>query len=378
MLGQLSMPKNLCLLRLSAIGDVCHAVAMVQSIQRQWPDTNITWVIGKIEASLLQGMEGVEFVIFDKRAGLQGYKNLREQLKGRNFDILLHMQVALRASIASLCIPAKIKIGFDSQRAKEGQWLFTNKKIDAQAQPHVLDGFMGFASALGLDVSAPLWNMPITDEHHLWASEKLNSISAEDKPIAIICPAASKAERNWHAEGYAQAAEHLYSRGFKLVICGGPTAMEQQLAQDIIHCCAFSENENEILNLVGKTSLKQLLAVLKQAQLVIAPDTGPAHMAVTVGTPVIGLYAHSNAKRTGPYLYQQYVVSAYEKSIELQYKKHVNKLPWGTRAKGKDLMSHINIHTVKTMIDSVITELSIVETSTDELAIKTITGINNI
>ena len=357
MLGQLSVPKNLCLLRLSAIGDVCHAVAMVQSIQRQWPDTQITWVIGKIEASLLQGLEGVEFVIFDKRAGLQGYKDLRQQLKARNFDILLHMQVALRASIASLCIPAKVKIGFDSQRAKEGQWVFTNSKIAAQSQPHVLDGFMGFAKALGLEISPPLWNMPITDADHLWASETLNTTQSAEQPIAVICPAASKAERNWHVEGYAQAAEHLYSKGFKVVICGGPTTMEKQLANDIIHCRASG---NEILNLVGKTSLKQLLAVLKQAQLVIAPDTGPAHMAVTVGTPVIGLYAHSNPKRTGPYLYQQYVVSAYEKSIELQYKKYVSQLPWGTRAKGKDLMSKITIEQVKTMIDQVIDDDNLV------------------
>jgi heptosyltransferase I len=354
MLGQLSVPKSLCLLRLSAIGDVCHAVAMVQNIQRQWPATNITWVIGKVEASLLQGMAGVEFVIFDKRAGLKGYRDLRQQLKDREFDILLHMQVALRASIASLCIPAKVKIGFDSQRAKEAQWLFTNKKIASQSQPHVLDGFMGFAEALGLETSPPLWHMPITDEEQLWASEKLSANNQADKPIAVICPAASKAERNWHAEGYSQTAAYLNSRGFKVVICGGPTTMEKLLAEAIISRSEFSVGDNEILNLVGETSLKQLLAVLKVAHLVIAPDTGPAHMAVTVETPVVGLYAHSNPKRTGPYLYLQYVVSAYEAAIQQQYNQGVAKLPWGTRAKGKDLMMQISITQVKKAIDAVI------------------------
>jgi heptosyltransferase I len=348
MLGQLSIPKKLCLLRLSAIGDVCHAVAMVQSIQRQWPNTEITWVIGKIEASLLQGMVGVEFVIFDKRAGLKGYRDLRQQLKTRKFDVLLHMQVALRASLASLCIPATVKIGFDNQRAKEGQWLFTNKRISAQAKPHVLEGFMGFAQALGLNVEKPQWQMPITDADHLWASEQL----ATHKPIAIICPAASKAERNWHAEGYSQCAEHLIARGFCVVICGGPTTMETLLAQAII-----SRSESEIINLVGKTSLKQLLAVLKIAHLVIAPDTGPAHMAVTVGTPVVGLYAHSNPQRTGPYLYPQYVVSGYEAAITQQYKNTVENVPWGTRAKGKTLMMSISVSQVKRMIDKLIRDI---------------------
>ncbi|ASP47582.1 glycosyltransferase family 9 protein [Cognaticolwellia beringensis] len=354
MLGQISAPKNLCLLRLSAIGDVCHAVAVVQNIQRQWPDTKITWVIGKIEASLLQGLYGVEFVIFDKRAGLKGYQDLRQNLKGRKFDVLLHMQVALRASIASLCISAKVKIGFDTQRAKEGQWLFTNKKIAKQKQPHVLDGFMGFAKALGLDAPPPLWKMPLADSDQLWASEKLSAANEANKPIAVLCPAASKAERNWHAEGYSQTAEYLIARGFKVVVCGGPTTMEKLLAEAIISRSKLNQSENEIQNLVGKTSLKQLLAVLKLAHLVVAPDTGPAHMAVTVETPVVGLYAHSNPKRTGPYLYAQYVVSAYTSSIQRQYKQSFEQLPWGTRAKGKDLMMQISIADVRKTIERLI------------------------
>ncbi|SEL50498.1 heptosyltransferase I [Colwellia chukchiensis] len=354
MLGQLSAPKNLCLLRLSAIGDVCHAVAMVQLIQQQWPETKITWVIGKVEASLLQGMAGVEFVIFDKSAGLKGFRDLRATLKQQKFDILLHMQVALRASIASLCIPAKIKIGFDQQRAKEGQWLFTNKKIAAQTQPHVLDGFMGFVKALGLEVAPPQWQMPLTDVDQLWASETLSAGNLTGKPIAVISPAASKAERNWHAEGYSQTAQYLTARGFKVVICGGPSTMEKLLAEAIISRSDFSIGDNEILNLVGKTTLKQLLAVLNIAHLVIAPDTGPAHMAVTVGTPVVGLYAHSNPNRTGPYLYQQYVVSAYEAAIQQQYQQSVENLPWGTRAKGKELMMQISINAVQQSIERLI------------------------
>ncbi len=347
MQSQMTAPKNLCLLRLSAIGDVCHAVAAVQNIQRQWPHTKITWVMGKVEANLLKGLENVELIIFDKKAGLKGYLDLREQMKGRSFEVLLHMQVALRASIASLFIPAKTKIGFDSKRAIEGQWLFTNKKIAPQKNPHVLDGFMGFADALGLSVCPPTWHMPLSDTDLLWANEVTNS----DLPIAVISPAASKAERNWHTEGYVQIAEHLVKQGFHVMICGGPTTMETLLAADI-----SSRSKVEVTNLVGKTSLKQLLAVLKRAHLVIAPDTGPAHMAVTVGTPVIGLYAHSNPHRTGPYLYQQYVVSCYQDSVEEQHQKTVENLPWGIRAKGSDLMKGITINQVKDKVRQVIAE----------------------
>lgn len=341
MLGQITPPKNLCLLRLSAIGDVCHAVAMVQLIQKHWPETKITWVIGKVEANLLKNLPNVTFVIFDKKAGLQGYRDLRAALKGQKFDVLFHMQVALRASLASLCISAKTKIGFDRQRAIEGQWLFTNQKISAQKNPHVLDGFMGFAKALGLPVEPPVWHMPITDQDALWAAAQF----PQEQHIAVICPAASKAERNWTVQGYAEIAEHLTKKGFQVVICGGPTALEKQLAEDIIEACTC-----QVKNLVAKTNLQQLLAVLNIAHLVIAPDTGPAHMAVTVGTPVIGLYAHSNPHRTGPYNYQHYVVSCYQEIVQSQYHKPLSKLPWGTRAKGDDLMQQIKVSQVKDKI----------------------------
>lgn len=340
MLGQLTAPKNLCLLRLSAIGDVCHAVAMVQQIQRFYPQTKITWVIGKVEANLLQGLPQVKFVIFDKKAGLKGYRDLRTELADQKFDVLLHMQVALRASLASWCIKAKVKIGFDRKRAKEGQWLFTNHQIAPQHQPHVLDGFIGFAKAIGVPSESPSWQMPIGDENELWASERLSL--ASDKPIAVISPAASKTERNWHAEGYAKMADYLTALGFQVVICGGPTTLETLLATEII-----SLSQCNLVNLVGKTNLKQLLGVLKIAHLVIAPDTGPAHMAVTVGTPVIGLYAHSNPCRTGPYLYQNYVVSCYEHTAQEQYRQPLDQLPWGIRAKGSDLMNGITFSQVK-------------------------------
>ncbi len=347
MSSQTSVPKSICLLRLSAIGDVCHAVAMVQHLQQCWPQTNITWVIGKVEATLLVGLANVELIIFDKKAGLKGYRDLWKKLQDQRFDILLHMQVALRASLASLCIRAKVKIGFDRKRAKEGQWLFTDQRVAAQTNPHVFDGFMGFVQALGLPKGSPSWQMPLTAQIQSWASEQLLT----ERPIAVICPAASKIERNWHSEGYANIADYLTARGFQVVLCGGFATMEILLATEII-----SHANSQIINLVGKTTLKQLLAVLKKAHLLIAPDTGPAHMAVTVGTPVIGLYAHSDPRRTGPYLYQQYVVSCYHHVIEQQHNKPLAKLPWGIRAKGKDLMTAITKEQVKAKIQQLITD----------------------
>lgn len=348
--------NSICILRLSALGDVCHAVAMVERIQRHWPKCQITWVIGKVERMLVGDIPGVEFVEYDKKQGFAAWKQLRRRFKGRVFDALLHMQVAARASLVSLAIPARVKIGFDKARAKEGQWLFTNRRIQPQTSPHVLDGFMAFADAIGVPQDeAPCWHIPLSEGDTTWAKEHIQGEFA-----VVISPAASKAERNWLAERYAQVADYLAAKGATLYLCGGPSPMEQELASEITR-----HAQCDITNLVGKTNLKQMLAALGQASLVIAPDTGPAHMAVTQGTPVVGLYAHSNPGRTGPYLYTQYVASVYDEVITQQQEQTQDKIAWGTRAKGGDLMAKISVEQVQAQLDKAIADFSLLSDARD-------------
>jgi len=345
--------SSICILRLSAIGDVCHAVSAVQAIQKAHPNAKITWVIGKVEAMLLANLPGVELVVFDKKQGRVALKNLKQTFKGQNFDVLLNMQVALRAGFVARCIPAKVKIGFDWARSKELHSLFINKRIAAQPHAHVLEGFKGFAKAIGVNDYQPSWEMPYTQQDQNTADELLTAEYLSNK-LFVISPAASKAQRNWLPERYAALADYAHQQGFKVALTGGPTELEINLANNII-----KHSQHSILNLVGKTKLKELLCVLKRASVVLAPDTGPAHMAVTVGTPVIGLYAHSNPARTGPYLYQNYVVEVYHQNLLKQTGKTAQQLPWGTRIKGDDLMSKITIDAVKAMFDHVVKKESL-------------------
>lgn len=347
--------NTICILRLSAIGDVCHAVAAVQAIQAVHPNASITWIIGKIEHKLLEGLPGVDFIIFDKSLGRQAYKQLKSDLTDRKFDVLLHMQVALRANIAAKIIPAKRKIGYDWQRAKELHTLFTNDRIKAQTQAHVLESFFAFAEKLGVPESAKhklSWNIPVSPEDIQFAETHIPS----DQRTLIIAPSASKAERNWTTEGYANIADYAAGKGFTVLLCGGPSEDEKHLGSEI-----QAQAQAAITSLIAQTSLKQMLALLKRASIVIAPDTGPAHMAVTQGTPVIGLYAHSNPKRTGPYLYQDYVVEVYHKHLLKQHHKTDSQLPWGTRVKGKALMQDISIDLVIEQFDKICTDFKLLD-----------------
>lgn len=332
----LSPPKSVCFLRLSAIGDVCHAVAAVQALQKYWPETKVTWIIGKVEAQLLEGLDNVELIVFDKKAGWEGMKSVWKQLKDRRFDALVHMQLALRASLLTLGIRAQYKVGFHRKRAKEGQWLFTNCKITDTESSHVLDSFFSFIEYLGVPRSQPTWSLPITTQDRAFARQQL-----QEKPCVIICPAASKDERNWPTAHYAEFADYVVSQGYQVVLCGSPAPREQQLANQIADLMT-----QPVVNLVGQTNLKQLAALLGEAKLVLAPDSGPAHIATTQGTPVLGLYAHSNPKRTGPYFNINDVVSIYEACVTKQQGKPIEQLAWSTRAKGEALMQDISVSSV--------------------------------
>ena len=275
-------PKDVCILRLSAIGDTCHTLPVVHTLRDTWPETRFTWIIGKLEATLMRGIDGVDLVEFDKSAGLSGYYGLRKRLRGRRFDLLLAMHASMRANLCSLAVSARKRIGFDRARARDYQWLFTNARIPARPRQHVLDGLFGFAEMLGINDRQLRWNIPLSEqdrgpaEHHLPAGER----------GLVFSPCSN----------YAAVADHAARQhGARVVLTGGKTDLETDYGERIVDLCASKPT-----NLIGRTTLKQLLALLDRADLIVCPDSGPVHMATAVNTPVIGLYATSNRFRTGP------------------------------------------------------------------------------
>ncbi len=344
-----SAPKNICLLRLSAVGDVCHALPVVRTIQAAWPATKITWIIGRLEASLIGDIPGVEFIIFDKSRGFAAYRAFSAAMKGRCFDVLLHMQMSLRASLISRRVPTNIRLGFDRQRAKDLQWLFTNYKIEHQPQQHVVDSFFCFTEALGIKEKTVEWDIPIPLEAVQFCEQQ---VANDGRKLLVMSPCSSMSYRNWNTAGYAAVADYAAEKqNMQVIITGGPTTIEHHYGDEITQRC-----QHKPLNLVGKTNLKQLLALLGRAAVVVAPDSGPAHMATAAGTPVIGLYATTNPDRARPYLSAEYVVNRYPEAIEKKYHKRVDELPWGTRVREEGTMDLITHSEVCAMLDKVVAQ----------------------
>jgi heptosyltransferase I len=347
-------PADLCLIRLSAIGDTCHTVPVVRSLQDAWPQTRITWIIGKTEHGLLRGLSGVEFLVLDKSKGLAGYRTLRAQLRQRRFAVLLHMHASARANIVSTMVRAPIKLGFDRARARDWQWLFCNNHLQPTPRQHVMDGLFEFAAALGVPRTGPRWDIPLAERDCALAA----AVLPPGTPSLVISPCTGQRfrnYRNWQAECYARVADYVQARyGARVVLTGGTTQIEQRYGADVL-----AASQLKPTNLIGQTTLKQLLALLAQATVVLCPDSGPAHMSTAVGTPVVGLYATSNRHRTGPYSSQHLVVDKYPEAVAREFGTSAAALRFGRRVRDPNAMALIGVPDVIEKLDAAFAERGI-------------------
>jgi heptosyltransferase I len=198
-----------------------------------------------------------------------------------------------------------------------------------------MDGLFGFTEALGIKHQVHDWRIPLSDADNDFAKKLI-----ANKKTVLISPCSSERVnnfRNWPEKKFADLTDYLIEHDFQVILTGGPTEQEKQYGQTIQQ---LSKGEL-VVNLIGKTSLKQLYALIQEADLVIAPDSGPIHMANAARTPCIGLYASSNPLRTGPYHFQHLVVNKYPEAVQRFLHKNVTDIKWGRRVRNSDVMNMI-------------------------------------
>lgn len=331
-------PHNICIFRLSALGDATHTVPVVRALRVAWPESQITWIIGTLEHRLLGALPGVEFIPYNKRGGREAFGQLRQALVGRNFDVLLHMQVALRANLLSRLVKAPVRLGWDKQRCRDRHQWFVNHQVASVPFQHQVQGFLEFPRALGIDIEKPVWDLPISEIDRNWAAEQLPG----DQPSLLISPCSSHQARNWLNERYAAVADHAaHELGMRVVLSGGPSELEKATAAEIQQLMSAGA-----INLVGKDTLTQSLALLERASVVISPDSGPAHMASAVGTPVIGLHAATWSRRSGPYRSLNLCVDRYTEAARQYRGKEPEQLRWGHRIEEPGVMELVTVEDV--------------------------------
>jgi len=338
-------PRSICILRLSALGDCANVVPTIRTLQAAWPGVQISWIINRAEANLVADLPGVECIAYDKRGGRAAIRALKQQLAGRRFDALFNMHGSWRANRISMLVKADRRIGFDARRARDAQRLFVGERIPAIASRHVVDGFLAFAAKLGAREPVMDWRVPVSAADRAHVDVLLGTDTRE---LLLISPCSSHTRRNWLAERYAAAADHgAKKHGLRVVLVGGPSEIEQNMGHAIESAMAAP-----VLNLIGQTSLKQLLAMFDRGRVLITPDSGPAHMANASDIATISLHAATDPRRSGAYRCRDLCVDYFAEAARVYRNATPDRLKWGTRIEDDDgVMALIPVEAVTAKVD---------------------------
>jgi heptosyltransferase I len=289
---------------LSAVGDAVHALPVVTALKRFDPAAHITWVMQPGPAMLVRGHPAVdEIVLFERQRGWRAFLDVRGAIT-KPFDVLIDLQVYLKAGVLTALAPSRVKLGFDRARAHDLNWMFTNRKIPPHALQHVQDQYLEFLGALGVPSEPVAWGLGPWPEERAWQREFMAQF---DRPIVPLVIGSSKPQKDWLPERWTALADALSADfGLQPVLVGGQSPRELATAAAIA-----AGVKRPVVSALG-SGLRRLVSILDAATLVVSLDTGPLHMTVALDRPVVSLIGYSNPKRVGPYRkFRDLVVDAY-------------------------------------------------------------------
>lgn len=306
-MNQKGEPPHICIVLLTGLGDVVLGLPLANALRDAFSEAEITWVAEPMPSQILNGHRSIDNVVVYRRSeGVRGIRELRHSLKDlAPIDITLNLNVYFKSVWPTVLSGARRRIGFDRSRTFEGVWLASNERVQAAPRAHTADMFIEFANHLGVPVPDPRWRLDFTESERSEQQQFFDRFSG--KPVATIIPASGSYKKDWLPERWAGVADSLESDfGFQVVVAGGPSERERSIARDII------EKSSSNIECSMGDSVKRLAWILDGSNLVIAPDTGPVHIARALGTPVVGVYGHTNPWRVGPWrAYQDLWVDKY-------------------------------------------------------------------
>jgi len=277
-------PERICLVKLGAIGDVVNSLPLVCRLREGFPDARISWVIAPLAHRLVEGHDAIdEFLVLDVSRPGSWLRFVRE-LRSRRFDLTIDLQRILKSGMITRLSGASRRLGFDRARCKEKSFLFTNERLRERKRPGVtVAQYLEFADHLGVPRSEPQWRLPIAP----WTGEA---------PRVCLNLGASKPANLWASENWAQLATRLAEEipPRRIALLGGP--QDRTLAESVL-----AAGPPGLFDGVGAFSLKETAGLIATSDCFVGCDTGPMHIAVAVGTPLVALFGAANPARTGPF-----------------------------------------------------------------------------
>lgn len=288
--------EHVCIVLLSGIGDVVHGLPLALDLKALNPAIRVTWVAEPAPAAVLAHHPAVDrVVVYRTRDGLRGLGDLRRQMAGTRADLTLNIQRYLKSAWPTLFSGAPVRVGLPPSKTRDGVRLFSTHVLRETPWKHSQDLFLDFRWALGVPRDAPVrWDITLSAEEEAERAAFFASLGG--RPVASLVIASANPKKDWPAERYARLADTLErDLGFEVLLLGGPSSRERAVADEILRRSASSPVDG----LTG--SVRTLMGRIRGSKLVVAPDTGPLHIAHAMGVPVIGLFAHTNPWRVGPW-----------------------------------------------------------------------------
>lgn len=291
---------NILIVKLSAIGDVVHALPVAHALKQAYPEARITWIVEKPAYDLLTNNPDIDdIIIFDKpkfkslKGAICHAPELSKQLKQHRFDLAIDLQGLFKSSMISWLSGARERLVYCN--AREGSHLVSKRVCGQYSSGHVVKRYLDVVRFLGCEVEQVRFPVYITPQE----AGQAVAIAAQsgftlDNPYVILAPGANWPNKCWPVPYFAELADRLYAEQLIPVIIGGPK--ERQAFEEIA-----AKTSIPPVDLVGKTTLKQLAHIIKSARAFVGGDTGPMHLAAALGTPVVALYGPTDTNRNGPY-----------------------------------------------------------------------------
>jgi heptosyltransferase I len=291
--------RHIRIVLLTGLGDVVHGLPVANAIRRAHPDWRISWVVEPMPAGLLSPHAAIDRVIvFEKQRGLAGVLDLRRSLRDDRADITLNLNVYFKSVFPTIFTRSPRRIGFDRARSHDGVWLFCNETLPARPRAHTQDQFLEFLDVLDVPRQPLEWRLECSAHELREQAEFLARHAAviAGAPLAAVVTASANRRKDWPPDRYIELADRLYAEcGLCPVLIGGPGAYESEMARRIVQ-----QTRAPVINALGN-GVRRLIWLISASRLLIAPDTGPLHIARALDVPVVGLFGHTNPWRVGPY-----------------------------------------------------------------------------
>lgn len=296
-------PRRILIIKPSSLGDIVHALPILAALREKYPQAHIAWIVANSFASLLEGHPLLDEVIrFDRvrygrmwrspSAFVDFWRFVRD-VRRKRFDWVIDLQGLIRSGLLSYFSGARRRIGFAD--ARETASFYYNQRVrPPHTAEHAVDRVIALGEEIGLRMRPPQFPLAIRDVERTTVRGLVQDRSASNAPIVAVIPGARWPSKLWLADRYAVVSRRLTESGFRCMLLGAPG--ERELANEIREKAGV-----EFIDLVGRTTLRELAALLELSHAVVCQDSGPMHIAAALEKPIVAVFGPTNPKRTGPY-----------------------------------------------------------------------------